>query len=113
MTTVVEVKNLQKVYGAKTKALDGVSLSVEGGSVFALLGPNGAGKTTLVRIVATQLLPTSGSAKVLGYDVVSNPREVRRRIAVVPQEARPFSLQTPYEHVLAYLVTRGVEIPEA
>ena len=113
MENILVATNLEKVYGGKTKALDGVSLSVEGGSVFALLGPNGAGKTTFVRIIATQLLPTKGTATIHGYDVVSNPKEVRKRIAVVPQEARPFSLQTPHEHVLTYLVTRGVDLEEA
>jgi ABC-2 type transport system ATP-binding protein len=74
--------------------------------VFALLGQNGAGKTTFVRIIATQLLPSGGRAWVMGYDVVNEAKDVRERIAVVPQEARPFSLQTPYEHIVAYLATR-------
>src|SRR5207244_4591402 len=89
---VLEARGLQKVYSSGTRALEGVSLDVDRGMVFGLLGPNGAGKTTFVKIVATQLLPTAGTATVLGYDVVRNPRDVRARIAAVPQEGRPLSL---------------------
>ncbi len=111
--SVLEARGLEKVYAGGTRALNGVSLDVERGTVYGLLGPNGAGKTTFVKIVATQLLPTAGSATILGYDVVRNPREVRRRIAAVPQEGRPLSLQTPYEHLLTYLVARGVGFADA
>jgi ABC-2 type transport system ATP-binding protein len=110
---VLEARDLYKIYGTSIRALDGISLSVEGGTVFGLLGPNGAGKTTFVRIVATQLLPSSGRVSVLGYDVVSQPTLIRRRIAVVPQEGRPLSLQTPYEHIVTYLVVRGIDFSEA
>jgi len=110
---VIDVDDLQKTYQSTTKALDGVSLKISGGSVFALLGPNGAGKTTFVRIVATQLLPSAGSATVFGYDVVKEPQMVRSSIAVVPQEGRPHLLQTPFEHVFTYLVCRGLDYGEA
>ncbi|HKW43451.1 MAG TPA: ABC transporter ATP-binding protein [Thermoplasmata archaeon] len=110
---VLEARGLEKTYASGTRALDGVSIAVEQGTVFGLLGPNGAGKTTFVKIVATQLLPTGGSATVLGHDVVSEPREVRSHIAAVPQEGRPLSLQTPYEHLLTYLVARGLPVADA
>jgi ABC-2 type transport system ATP-binding protein len=110
---VLEAIDLQKTYNGGTKALKGVSLEIKGGTIFALLGPNGAGKTTFVRIAATQLLPSSGEIKILGHDVVRDARSVRKRIAVVPQEARPLSLQTPYEHILTYLIARGIDIKEA
>jgi ABC-2 type transport system ATP-binding protein len=80
----VEISNLTKIYG-KNRALDGVSFQVEEGEIFGLLGPNGAGKTTLIRILTTILLPTSGSARVAGYDVLSQPSKVRRLIGVVSQ----------------------------
>ena len=110
---VLEAKDLEKTYSGSIKALRGVSLSVEKGSVFGLLGPNGAGKTTFVKISATQILPSSGSVSILGHDVVAEPQKVRPNIAVVPQEARPLSLQTPYEHILTYLIARGSDIREA
>ncbi|MDA4121990.1 MAG: ABC transporter ATP-binding protein [Thaumarchaeota archaeon] len=110
---VIDAEDMQKTYQSSTRALDGVSLKVRGGTVFALLGPNGAGKTTFVRIIATQLTPSGGSAKVLGHDVMKEARIVRRRIAVVPQEGRPHLLQTPFEHILTYLVCRGLDYGEA
>ncbi len=112
-SVVLKVSNLQKTYGRKTRALDGIDLEVKRGTVFGLLGPNGAGKTTLVRIVSTQLLPSGGSATIAGYDVVRQPKAVRRRIAIVPQEGRPLLLQTPYEHIVTYLVSRGLDYKEA
>ena len=105
---VLRAKNLEKTYGSKTRALDGVSIEVDKGTVFGLLGPNGAGKTTFVRIISTQLMPSGGTASILGYDVVKEPQMVRRKIAIVPQESRPLSLQTPYEHIVTYLVSRGL-----
>ncbi|MEK6577462.1 MAG: ATP-binding cassette domain-containing protein [Nitrospirota bacterium] len=80
----VEISNLTKIYG-KNRALDSVSFQVEEGEIFGLLGPNGAGKTTLIRILTTILLPTSGSARVAGYDCLSQPSKVRRLIGVVSQ----------------------------
>lgn len=80
----VEISKLTKIYG-KNRALDGVSFKVKEGEIFGLLGPNGAGKTTLIRILTTILLPTSGSARVAGYDVLSQPSKVRRLIGVVSQ----------------------------
>jgi ABC-type multidrug transport system ATPase subunit len=69
--TAVSVRGLVKTFG-DVRALDGLDLEVERGTVFGLLGPNGAGKTTLVRIVATLLEPTAGRAEVLGHDVAES-----------------------------------------
>ncbi len=110
---ILRVSNLQKIYGSKTRALDGIDLEVKRGTVFGLLGPNGAGKTTLVRIVSTQLMPSGGFATIAGHDVVKDPKMVRRMIAIVPQEGRPLLLQTPYEHIVTYLVSRGLDFKEA
>lgn len=90
--SLVEVDELTRVYrsgkglrksGAEVTALDRVSLEVEPTEIHGLLGPNGAGKTTLVKVLSTVLLPTSGTARVCGYDVVVDTAEVRRRIGIV------------------------------
>jgi ABC-2 type transport system ATP-binding protein len=76
---------MTKHYG-KVQALRGIDLEVKPGEMFALLGPNGAGKTTLFSLLATLRTPTEGQAHVLGYDVVGQRNEVRRRIGIVFQE---------------------------
>jgi len=103
----VTVNNLSKVYPDGTKALDSVSFSV-GDGITCIVGPNGAGKTTLVKIIATQLKCTDGKVKVLGYDVEKEKDEIRKRIAVVPQEGVPINELTPFEHVYYYLLARGM-----
>ena len=80
----ISAQNLYKAFG-KTKALDGVDLTVLPGTVIALLGPNGAGKTTFVRILTTLLSPDAGNAEVLGYDVVKDASTVRTLIGLAGQ----------------------------
>jgi ABC-2 type transport system ATP-binding protein len=82
----VEVENLRRTYGDR-EALAGLTFDVREGELFALLGPNGGGKSTLFRILATLLPPSDGTARVLGFDVRTAAREVRRRIGVVFQHA--------------------------
>ena len=86
----IEIDTLVKVYTKRgqppVRAVDGLTLAVERGQIFGLLGPNGAGKTTTIKVLTTLLLPTSGSARVLGYDVVKQPLDVRKQICVVVQE---------------------------
>ncbi|MGH9171768.1 MAG: ATP-binding cassette domain-containing protein [Acidimicrobiales bacterium] len=83
----IEAHDLVKVFKGGVKALDGVCFEVEPGTVFGLLGPNGAGKTTAVRILTTILRPDSGSARVFGYDVATEPAAVRRSIGLAGQYA--------------------------
>lgn len=83
---VVEVEGLRHSYGER-EALAGLTFDVREGEIFALLGPNGGGKSTLFRILATILRPDAGTARVLGCDVRTAPREVRRHIGVVFQHA--------------------------
>lgn len=82
----IEVRALRRVYKAKpapVTALDGVDLEVPAGELFGLLGPNGAGKTTLIKILTTLLLPTSGTARVAGFDVVTETSRIRRIMNMV------------------------------
>lgn len=83
------------------KALDGVSLAIEPGTIYGLLGPNGAGKTTTLRILATILAPTSGSAHIDGIDVARDPLEVRRRIGFLSGSTGLYARLTARE-TLAY-----------
>src|SRR6266568_4808176 len=80
----IEVEKITKQFGTFT-AVDAVSFTVEAGEIFGLLGPNGAGKSTLIRMLTTLLPPTSGSARVTGFDVVQSAEDVRRSIGVIPQ----------------------------
>ncbi len=80
---MIEVSHLVKKFGTLT-AVNDVSLSVKRGQFFAVLGPNAAGKTTLIKMLAGLLKPTSGYAKIAGYDVQTDPLEARRRLAYVP-----------------------------
>jgi ABC-2 type transport system ATP-binding protein len=81
----IETSDLVKVYGGETRALDGVTFGVAPGELFGFLGPNGAGKTTTIRILATLLRPSAGTARVAGFDVVKQPEEVRRRLGLAMQ----------------------------
>ena len=86
-TPVIDVRDLVKVYGGKdpTRALDGITFSVAPGELFGFLGPNGAGKTTTIRILATLLRQTEGTARVAGIDVSRRPEEVRKRLGLAMQ----------------------------
>jgi ABC-2 type transport system ATP-binding protein len=104
----IEAYNLSKIYkGTRLPALDNISLKIDQGQIFTLLGRNGAGKTTFVRMCATQLLPTSGTLKVLGYDIITQAENIRKFISVVPQEGRPLRALTPWDHVYNWLKIRG------
>jgi ABC-2 type transport system ATP-binding protein len=106
-------ENLSKRYGGSARALDDVSFSAPSSGIFALIGRNGAGKTTLVRILATELAPTSGRASINGIDVVKEDKILRERIAIVPQEARTISWMTPKQSAIAYLMWRGFVYSQA
>ena len=108
MEYAVKTEGLTKQYKGGTRALDSLDLEVEKGKVFALLGPNGAGKTTLMRILTTQIAPTSGRAYVFGMDVKEEGSRIRGMISYVPQETSVWSDITGYENLLIYSKLYGV-----
>jgi len=81
----IEISGVSKAYGS-VRALHGITLDIPRGEFFALLGPNGAGKTTLISILAGLARSDSGTLRVMGYDVVTDYRDARRSLGVVPQE---------------------------
>src|SRR5205085_1876363 len=80
----IDVRNIVKKFGDFT-AVNGITFAVRQGEIFGLLGPNGAGKSTLIRMMTTLLPPTSGTALVNGFDIVTQADGVRRSIGVIPQ----------------------------
>ncbi|MEM3596777.1 MAG: ABC transporter ATP-binding protein [Candidatus Bathyarchaeia archaeon] len=98
MSFAVETQNLVKVFG-NIRALDGLSLKIKQEEIFGLIGPNGAGKTTALRIISTLLLPTSGTAKVFGLDVVERASEVRKIITYLPEEAGAYRYLSGWEYL--------------
>ena len=103
----LECAGLTKVYEDHRKALENVSFSVETSGIFGLIGRNGAGKTTLIRILATELQPTAGTASINGLDILKQDKKLREKIAIVPQEARAIRWMTPKQTVSSYLLWRG------
>jgi ABC-type multidrug transport system ATPase subunit len=95
----IETVDLAKHYG-ETKALDGLNLSMEAGSILGVLGPNGAGKTTTVKVLTTLTQPTSGTALVDGIDVVAEPQRVRARIGLTGQYAAVEERMTGRENLV-------------
>ena len=93
-----EAVDLVKQFGDFT-AVDGVSVSGPQGTVFGLLGPNGAGKTTTVRMMTTLATPTSGSARVAGFDVATQPAQVRAAMGLTAQSATVDELLTGRENL--------------
>ncbi len=116
MPAAIRVEHLRKVYPQSTRgiaALEDLNLEVPSGRVYGLIGRNGAGKTTFVRICSTQLAPTAGRVEVLGHDVDRGEREIRSRIACIPQESRPLYFLTVEEVVYLYLKMRGLDRAES
>ncbi len=106
--TAIEVVNLSKRYKGGVLANDNIHLQIAPGELFSLLGPNGAGKTTLVRQITGELMPTTGEVRVFGIDVVKQPKEARRLLGIVPQEAGLFGHLTVREHMTYFGRLKGL-----
>jgi len=98
MSYAIETIDLKKYFG-DIHAVDGIDLKIPKGSLFGVLGPNGAGKTTTIRMLSTILHPTSGDAKVLGFNVKKEAREIKRRIGLCPQELVIYPRLTAKENI--------------
>lgn len=101
MAYVIEMKNLTKRFGSLT-AVNSINLKVREGEIFGFLGPNGAGKTTTISMLTTLIKPTSGTALVGGYDLLTEAAAIRSIIGVVPQSFSLFPELTPVEN-MAYI----------
>ncbi len=112
MTSAIEAEGLVKSFG-NVRALDGIDMVAREGTVFGLLGPNGAGKTTAIRVLSTLLRPDAGRASVGGYDVVREPKQVRRLIGLTGQYAAVDELLSGKENL--YMIGRllGIGASEA
>ena len=105
---MIRINNLTKDYGT-TRALDGVSFSVNRGEILGLLGPNGAGKTTTMRIVTGYLTPTSGSVEVQDMDVADNPLAVKRLIGYLPEFAPLYADMVVHDYLQYVAAVRRIE----
>jgi ABC-2 type transport system ATP-binding protein len=96
---IIEIKSLSKVYESGFKALEDINLEIKKGEIFALLGPNGAGKTTLISIICGIVTPSSGSIEVGGHNILSDYRQARSMIGLVPQELTTDAFETVWDTV--------------
>ncbi|HOP41103.1 MAG TPA: ATP-binding cassette domain-containing protein [Geobacteraceae bacterium] len=107
MRNALAIENVTKLYGSLL-AVDGISLGIRSGTIFGLLGPNGAGKTTLIKILTTLMRPTSGTATIEGYDIITHGRQVRELIGVVPQENNLDRFLTARENLALHARMHGM-----
>ncbi len=103
----IATKNLTKRFGSFT-AVNNVNLSVNEGEVYALIGPNGAGKTTLIKLLVGLLIPTTGSATIHGFDIVSRPLAAKKEIGYVPDDPSAYDYLTGLEFLMLTGRLRGL-----
>jgi len=115
VTAIVQVEGLRKVYEGKQQvvAVDGIELGVREGELYGLLGPNGAGKTTTISVCTTRVLPTSGTVRIAGIDVVASPALARCSMGIVPQFNTLDRACTIYENIHFHCLYFGFSRTEA
>lgn len=99
MSPIISISNLSKTYASGFSALKAIDLDIDRGEIFALLGPNGAGKTTLISIVCGIVNPSGGKVTVDGFDIITDFRQTRSRIGLVPQELTTDAFETVWRTV--------------
>ena len=109
--SVIKCSELSKTYD-DVLALENVNLTIERGEFFGLLGPNGAGKTTLLKILTGQIRATKGYAEILGMNIESNIMEVKKKIAIIPEQESPPSFLTPREVLEMVASIRKIDEPK-
>lgn len=109
--TLISCKELSKKYD-DVLALDKVNIDIEKGEFFGLLGPNGAGKTTLLKILTGQIKSSEGTAEILGMNIEDNVIDVKKKIAIVPEQESPPSFLTPREVLEMVASIRQIENPD-
>lgn len=110
---IIEIEQLTHAYGSAA-VLHGIDLTVRDGEIFGFLGHNGAGKTTTIHILTTLIAPTSGSARVCGFDVVGARLDVQRSIGYLPENVRLYDSLTAAENLRFFARLSGVRnVPEA
>jgi ABC-type multidrug transport system ATPase subunit len=108
MTAAIEINGLTKKFGNFT-AVDGVSFSVESGEIFGFLGPNGSGKSTLIRMLCGLITPTTGTARVSGFDILKQIDEVRQSIGYMSQQFSLYQDLTVWENINFYAHVYGLK----
>lgn len=111
MDNAIEIIGLTKKYGGLT-AVENLDLTINKGETFAFLGPNGAGKTTTINVLMGFIMPTSGRARIFGYDVIENGKEARAKIGFLPEELGFYDTLTAYEHMDFYGRLFNIPKPE-
>ena len=104
--SAIELSGMQKRYGA-VEAVRGVDFRVEPGELVGLIGPNGAGKTTTLKVLTGQLLPTAGSVRLAGVDVIADPSEARKKLGYVPEEPALYDYLSAREFLEFVVSVRG------
>lgn len=109
---MIETRQLEKKFGS-TLALQSLDLRIEPGEIVGLLGPNGAGKTTTLRVLTGMIQPTSGSARVAGFDVVNDPVEVKKRVGYIPETGALFEHLSAQEYLDLIATLHKIEDEQA
>lgn len=113
----LEISSLYKTYSGGVQAVKNVDLEIKQGDFFSLLGPNGAGKSTIIGIITSLVKKSSGTVKIMGFDLDSNPEQAKSMLGVVPQEINLNYFETPIQIMLNqagyYGIPRKVAVPRA